>query len=151
MGIRFTKPWGDKDLNRSHKLLSRLDVVGQDSVNHFAQNFLSAETIPDFYTIEMETNNRCNNDCAFCPVNRNNDTRKPQVMEEDIFFTIIDQLRAMDYHGHISLFSNNEPLLDGRILKFVELTKKLLPNAPQHLCTNGILLDGKKFGLARNR
>ena len=145
MGIKFTKPWGDKDLTRSHKLLSRLDAVGQDSVSHFAKNFLSAETIPDFYTIEIETNNRCNNDCSFCPANRNNDTRKPKVMDEDIFFTIIDQLRAMDYHGHICLFSNNKPLLDGRILKFIELTKKLLPNAPQHLCTNGILLDSEKF------
>lgn len=27
------------------------------------------------YSIEIETINRCNNDCSFCPVNRNNDNR----------------------------------------------------------------------------
>lgn len=146
MGIRIMHPSGE-DMNNSHKLLSRMDNVGQDSVHHFAKNFLSAETIPDFYTIEIETQNRCNNDCPFCPVNRHNDTRKPAVMKEEIFLTIIDQLRAMDYHGQISLFSNNEPLLDGRILKFIETAKKLLPNATHNLYTNGILLDEEKFSV----
>ena len=84
-------------------------------------------------------------------MNRNNDTRKPTVMKEEIFLTIIDQLRAMDYHGTISLFSNNEPLLDGRILKFIEHARSLLPNATHALFTNGILLDEEKFsGLVKN-
>lgn len=147
MGIKFTKPFGDGDLNQSHKLLDRVDKIGQDSVHHFAKNFLAAETVPDFCTIEIETQNRCNNDCPFCPVNRNNDTRKPAVMKDELFYTIIDQLRAMDYHGNISLFSNNEPLLDGRILKFIEHAKKSLPNARHTLYTNGILLDTEKFSV----
>ena len=145
MGIRFTQPFGSADMNHSHKFLSRTDKVGRDSVRNFAKNFLSADTIPDFYTIEIETNNRCNNDCPFCPVNRHSDTRKPKIMDEDIFFTIIDQLRAMDYHGYISLFSNNEPLLDGRILRFIELARKILPNAQHALYTNGLLLNKEKF------
>lgn len=144
MGIKFIKG-SDADLNYSHKLLDRMDKVGQDSVHHFTKNFLAAETVPDFYTIEIETVNRCNNDCPFCPVNRNNDTRKPAVMTEEIFYSVIDQLRAMDYHGNINLFSNNEPLLDGRILKFVEHTRKLLPYAHCALYTNGILLTEEKF------
>ena len=147
MGIQFNKPFGNEDLNQSHKFLDRMDTLGQDSVRHFAKNFLSAETVTDFCTIEIETQNRCNNDCPFCPVNRNNDTRPPAVMKEEIFFTIIDQLRAMDYHGTISLFSNNEPLLDGRILKFIEHARSLLPNATHALFTNGILLDEEKFSV----
>lgn len=51
----------------------------------------------------------------------------------------------MDYHGTISLFSNNEPLLDGRILKFVEYARKCLPDAIHYLYTNGILLNEEKF------
>lgn len=145
MGIKITKPMGDKDKNFSHKLYSRLDNVGRDSVSNFAKNFLKAETIPDFYEIEIETHNRCNNDCPFCPVNRHNDTRKPKIMDEDIFYAIIDELRVMDYHGTISLFSNNEPLLDGRILSFIEHARKTLPRARHHLYTNGLLLDKEKF------
>jgi len=158
VGIRFTKPFGDGDLNHSHKLLDRMDKVGQDSVHHFAKNFLAAETVPDFYTIEIETQNRCNNDCPFCPVNRNNDTRKHAVMKEEIFFTIIDRLRAMDYHGNISLFSNNEPLLDGRILKFVEHAKKKFtqrntqPLHKRNSLGHGKIFDpGKKFGQTLHR
>lgn len=101
--------------------------------------------MPDFQDIQIETCNRCNNDCPFCPANRNNDTRKPRFMDEELFYSIIDQLYAMDYHGTISLFSNNEPLLDGRILKFVEYARKCLPNAIHYLYTNGILLNAEKF------
>lgn len=72
-------------------------------------------------------------------------------MTEDLFYSIINQLRAMDYHGSISLFSNNEPLLDGRILKFIEHARKLLPNAKHTLYTNGTLLNAEKFSvLVRN-
>ena len=66
-------------------------------------------------------------------------------MDEKLFYSIIDQLRAIDYNGYISLFSNNEPLLDKRILKFVEYAKNNLPHAKHHIYTNGILLDREKF------
>ena len=145
MGIKITKPMGDKDKNFSHKLFNRLDNVGYDSVSNFAKNFLKAESVPDFCEIEIETQNRCNNDCPFCPVNRNNDTREYKVMGEDIFYTLIEQLRAMDYRGDICLFSNNEPFLDGRILNFIEYARKNLPKARHHLYTNGSLLDKEKF------
>lgn len=145
MAISLSQSFGNNDLNQSHKLLDRLDKITEDSVHHFAKNFLLAESIPDFYDIQIETCNRCNNDCPFCPANRNNDTRKPRFMDEQLFYSIIDQLRAMDYRGTISLFSNNEPLLDGRILKFIEYARKNLPDATHYLYTNGILLTPEKF------
>lgn len=145
MRIKVTQPWGTADLTWSNKLASRLDRIGNDSVRFFAKNFLSANTIPAPHEILIETHNRCNNDCPFCPVNRNNDTRKPHVMEEDLFYFIIDQLNCMNYRGCISLYSNNEPLLDGRIFKFVEYAKNRLPHAKHILYTNGILLTCEKL------
>lgn len=145
MGIKIERACVYEDLNFSHKFLRRIDEVGRDSVQHFLKNFLMSNTIPDFSTIEIETINRCNNDCSFCPANRNNDTRKATIMDEGIFYTIIEQLRVMDFRGNINLFSNNEPLLDRRILKFVEYTSTKLPNAVKHFMTNGILLDKEKF------
>lgn len=150
MPLKVT-PCGRGDWNMSHKLLDRYDKSGQDSVKHFAENFLSASTIPDFYTIEIETCNYCNNDCPFCPANRNNNTRKPKFMDENLLYAIVDQLRAMDYRGVISLFSNNEPLLDKRIVKFVEYVKKNLPNAQNCLYTNALLMTPEIFvGLINN-
>ena len=151
MPLKVTQPLGRGDVNQPRKLLGRLDKIGQDSVKHFAENFLSASTIPDFCTIEIETCNRCNNDCPFCPANRNNDTRKPTFMDEALLYEIVDQLRAMDYRGYISLFSNNEPLLDKRIVHFVEYVKKNLPNAKNCLYTNALLMTPEIFvGLVKN-
>lgn len=95
--------------------------------------------------IEIETLNRCNNDCSFCPVNRKDDTRPYYRMPEELFYKIIDELAAVDYSGEISIFSNNEPLLDTRIYDFIDYAKKHLPRAHHSLYTNGMLLDREKF------
>lgn len=145
MGLTISNSFGNEDLHQSHKLLDRLDKIADDAVRLFARNFLLQDSIPDFQDIQIETCNRCNNDCPFCPANRNNDTRKPMMMDEKLFYSIIDQLHAMDYRGTVSLFANNEPLLDGRILKFIEYARKKLPDAMHYLFTNGILLTAEKF------
>ena len=63
------------------------------------------------YTIELETLNYCNNDCSFCPANRNDDKRLHMKMDKELFFKIIDDLSDISYTGILSLFSNNEPRL----------------------------------------
>ena len=133
------------DLNRSHSLLGRLDKIGRDGLQYFMKNFLSQDPIPDFCTIEIETINRCNNDCPFCPVNKHNDTRKPKRMDENLFYVLIEQLRSINYCGNVNLFSNNEPFLDNRILDFIEYARIRLPKARKTLYTNGTLLDVEKF------
>ena len=135
----------ENGINFSHALLERLDMSGDFVVKHAIKNFLMSDPIPDFYNIEIETYNRCNNICPFCPVNRNDDPRKPHFMDENLFNSIIDQLHHMDYRGYISLYSNNEPLLDKRIFKFIEIATEKLPNAKHALYTNGLLLDVEKF------
>lgn len=101
--------------------------------------------VPLFRLVEIETFNRCNGTCAFCPVNKNNDIRKPTFMEKSVFKKIIGELESLDYHGRISLFSNNEPLLDNRIFEFSEYVREHLPKARIHMFTNGTLLTLKKF------
>ncbi|MBQ6974947.1 MAG: SPASM domain-containing protein [Selenomonadaceae bacterium] len=144
MGIRIDKP-NTADWNYSHSLLGRRDKIGYDSIQHAAKIFLSQDPIPDFTEIEVEVINRCNNDCPFCPVNRNSDTRKPARMEEEIFYTLINQLKAIDYSGTIKFHSNNEPLLDNRIFDFIEYSRARIPKARHLMFTNGSLLDVDKF------
>lgn len=100
---------------------------------------------PKMHSIEIETINACNNDCSFCPASRKNDTRVHQFMSEELFKKIILELETMQYNGMLSLFSNNEPLLDKRIFSFIAYAKKHLPNAKHALYTNGILLNIKNF------
>lgn len=110
-------------------------------IKHYKFGFIVRNEIPLFSSIEIETINRCNNDCPFCPVNKNVDSRQYKMMEESLFYKIIDELGEINYSGRLSLSSNNEPLLDNRIEKFAEYARKKVPNAFLYLYTNGILLD----------
>lgn len=98
-----------------------------------------------FNHIEVETINRCNGNCSFCPVNRNADTREKAVMTWELFEKIVDQLAEIDYAGRFTTFSNNEPLLDDRIVELNQFARKRLPKARMHLFTNGTLLTMDKF------
>ena len=98
-----------------------------------------------FTHIEVETFNRCNGTCSFCPVNRVADPRKPAKMTERLFASVVDQLAEVDYTGYFGLFSNNEPLLDSRLQAFASEARQRLPHAFFNLMTNGTLLDVDGF------
>ncbi len=103
------------------------------------------EKQPLFSHIEIETINRCNGTCSFCPVNKNADPRKKAVMTTELFEDIVRQLAEINYSGRFTTFSNNEPLLDERIIEFNRYARKHLPYARMHLFTNGTLLTLEKF------
>lgn len=98
-----------------------------------------------FKHIEIETINRCNGECGFCPVNRHIDPRHAQKMTDELFNSIIDQLRELEYDGEVCLFSNNESLLDKRIEAFSAHAKQSLPKARIVFSTNGTLLTPDRY------
>ncbi len=100
---------------------------------------------PLFEAVEVETINRCNGNCSFCPVNQKVDPRVRTVMAEDLFREIICQLEELNYSGRFSVFSNNEPLLDERIVELNQYAREHLPNAVIHMFTNGTLFTLDKF------
>ena len=95
--------------------------------------------------IEIETVNRCNGKCSFCPVNIYEKQRPYKKMNNELFEKIIRDLCSMDYTGKISIFSNNEPFIDERIVDFYKYVKVKLPNAYTNLYTNGSLMNFDKF------
>jgi MoaA/NifB/PqqE/SkfB family radical SAM enzyme len=101
--------------------------------------------VPLFRYVEIETVNRCNGVCEFCPVNRFDDIREEKWMSDTLFRDIIGQLERIHFNGALSLYSNNEPLLDERIIDFYRYARKALPNAYLFLFTNGTLLGLDKF------
>jgi len=98
-----------------------------------------------FNHIEVETINRCNGVCSFCPVNKNQDPREYAKMEWSMFESIVSQLEEIDFSGRFTTFSNNEPLLDERIIEWNRYAREHLPHARMHLFTNGTLLTLDKF------
>ncbi len=103
------------------------------------------KTLPLFKHVEIETYNRCNGVCDFCPVSVLWETRQERKMEMSLFYKIIDELSAINYDGRLALFSNNEPFLDERIMEMHKYTRQKLPKARMHLFTNGTLLTIDKF------
>jgi len=115
--------------------------------NEINEAFTKIDTLgmPLFSRVEIETINRCNGSCTFCPVNKNDDPRKPSMMTDELFDKIITQLHELDYSGDIGLFANNEPFLDTRIEAFAKKTRELLPKARIEIYSNGTLITLKRF------
>lgn len=114
-----------------------------EAVNDMVEQLHGKEVLFDH--VEIETVNRCNGSCDFCPVSKNRDPREYKKMTEELFQNIIGQLADMNYSGKLALFSNNEPFLDEDILERHQYARNMLPNARMHLFTNGTLLTLYKF------
>lgn len=96
-----------------------------------------------FRDVEIETVNRCNGSCSFCPVNASSDSRSMATMTDGLFERIISELSALHYDGLIGLSSNNEPFIDKNIISRIRLCRIACPQARLYLYTNGTLINGE--------
>lgn len=106
--------------------------------------FNAKEEAPYPLIVNLETINRCNSNCAFCTANKYAEKRPYMRMEDELFYNIIDQLADWGFKGHLTLYGNNEPWLDTRIVEFHEYCRRKLPESFIFMSTNGLLLDVDK-------
>ena len=132
----------DEDLNWADNV-NRKELI--ESVNFYTRFIEAKGKVPLFHLVEVETINKCNGSCSFCPVNVKDDIREHIQMSDELFERIIEQLERIDYAGRISLFSNNEPFLDSKIVERHKYARNHLPHAKMHIITNGTLLTVDKF------
>jgi MoaA/NifB/PqqE/SkfB family radical SAM enzyme len=146
-GILIQKGYSRQDyLQISSKYINKVNsfkIATKRTLKYVKQYEMN--DMPLFRKIEIETINRCNGKCGFCPVNRKSDTRPYAKMTDELFYSIIKQLKELSYTGHIQIFSNNEPLLDDRIFQFTSDVHRELPRAYFTMLTNGLLLSLEKF------
>ncbi len=102
---------------------------------------VNIDDIKVFDQISIETINRCNGKCSFCPVNVKQPQRKYALMEVDLFNKIIEELADLNYRGTVCFSLNNEPFLDERICDFITKARELLPEARFIMWTNGSLIN----------
>lgn len=91
--------------------------------------------------IILETHSFCNRKCWFCPnfyIDRHSEMIR---MEDKLFRKILSELVEVDYRGDISFAFYNEPLADKQFPEQIALARKLLPNTPMHINTNGDYLS----------
>lgn len=107
--------------------------------------FILQEQTPKPQIIAIETINRCNSTCSFCPANKNDDMRPYAKMSDEMFQKIIDDLKLWNYKGYISLYVNNEPFIDNRIIQLHRYVREQLPECRIKFFTNGLLMTKEKF------
>ena len=106
--------------------------------------FLSTEEPPMPLVVNLETVNRCNSTCSFCTANKYAEKRPYCKMSDELFYKIIDQLHDWGYKGHLTLYGNNEPFLDPRIVEFHKYCREKLPDSFIFLSSNGLILTVDK-------
>lgn len=103
-------------------------------------------------SILIETSNKCQGQCLFCPYSTIRHHEKPIFMDFVRYQEIINEIANYDVK-RLTLFNNNEPLLDSRIYDFLQYAHKKMSNIEITLSTNGrlltedILIKLKKSGL----
>lgn len=142
----YLKYFGGRILYNIIKKIIKLytDKIKYNKINTAISNFNNSDQ-PIFKWIEIETINRCNGKCSFCPVSALQPQRPFAKMDEKLFKKIIDELCELNYKGNCLLFSNNEPFLDPRIIDFAKYAREKLPNAKLIILSNGLLLNVEKM------
>lgn len=109
----------------------------------FIDWFFRQDEPPLFQNVMIETVNRCNGKCEFCPANVKDEARLLKKMPDEVFYGIIAQLKDLDWKGKLFMCVNNEPFIDKRILDFSRHAKKELPDIEIAMITNGTLLTNE--------
>jgi MoaA/NifB/PqqE/SkfB family radical SAM enzyme len=102
-----------------------------------------------FKIVLIETLNVCTRDCWFCKFGQERQDPGRFEMAWDTIERIVYNLRDLDYRGRISWFWINEPLMDKRLGKILQLTRDNCPRAFLSLVTNGDLLNAERYELLR--
>ena len=128
----------------SESYLSLQFITRRKSQKEFIKYFMEKDEVPHPLIVILETINRCNSTCEFCTANKHAEKRPYKRMEDELFYSIIDQLHDWNYKGHLTMYGNNEPWLDTRIVEFHKYAREKLPDSYIFMSTNGLLLDVDK-------
>ena len=87
-------------------------------------------------SILIETYNLCQGECKFCPYKELRSNDEPTLLSTSKFKELIDEISKYEI-TRLTLFNNNEPLLDKRIYDFINMSYELMPNVEIGLSSNG--------------
>ncbi|MCP3871705.1 MAG: radical SAM protein [Desulfobacteraceae bacterium] len=114
---------------------------------YFVKFFLRYGYWDFFSDFNVEINTSCNRKCTYCPNNlfERGLIKNEKLMDEKIYFKLIDELAQINFKGRLSPQCYGEPLLDKRLTKFMRYTKEKLPKTRLTIVTNGDYLTVDKF------
>ena len=95
-------------------------------------------------SILIETYNRCQGECKFCPYKELRSKDKDELLSTDKYMELIDEISKHEI-TRLTLFNNNEPLLDKRIYDFIKAAYEKIPTAEIGLSSNGRVVTKDVF------
>lgn len=116
-------------------------VTRHKSQQKYIDYFMNAPEVPMPNVVNIETINRCNSTCAFCTANVHAEKRPLCKIDDELYKNIIDQLADWGYKGHLTLYGNNEPWLDTKIVERHKYAREKLPESFIFMSTNGLILN----------
>lgn len=93
-----------------------------------------------FTSTNIETYGYCNRKCSFCFNSDSFPDREVGIMDENLYYKIIDELSDLGFAGRISPHFYGEPLLDTRLVNLISYARKKCPYAYIRFSSNGDLL-----------
>lgn len=117
----------------------------QGLTKEFIKAFLNQKELPVFQNVMIETINRCNGECSFCPANIKDESRPLKIMSVEMYHQIINQLVNMQWRGKLFMQVNNEPFIDKRIIDFMRYAKESISDVKIVVSSNGTLLNIKQL------
>jgi len=100
---------------------------------------MNLNKIDEFKVIEIETYHGCNLNCWSCPNSRIE--KHGELMEEKVYFKIMDDLKKINFKGRISPYDFNEPTLDKRLPEWIRRTREMFPGNNIMIGSNGVAID----------
>ncbi len=98
---------------------------------------------PRKLSVQLQTVSACNATCAMCPYMESWQKKNPGKMSEELFDSIIEQLKTQNLEK-LCLYLENEPLLDKRIFDWLKKARKELNFKQVEISTNASILPAEK-------
>lgn len=117
------------------------------TVQTYIKYLLKYNTTDFFNDLNIEINTSCNRRCLHCPnsIYDRGLLKNEKLLDEKLYRKIIDELSHIDFDGRISPSLFGEPLLDKRLIRFVEYTRRHLPKVKILVFSNGDYLTPNKY------
>ena len=115
-----------KSINRLHyKYINLTGGLGYlfFSFSRILRYNISKRPAPFPIYIQIQTTNNCNASCIMCP-NTYNKNKKIEVMSDNLFKKIVNEIAEEAQIAYLHLYYQNEPLMDENIFKKINLIKQ---------------------------
>ena len=91
--------------------------------------------------LQLQTINRCNANCPMCPYAATTAEGALQLMSDEVFEKIINEISTRNEVELIVMSFQNEPLSDKKIIDRARYIKSVVPHITLELVSNGYLLN----------